>query len=53
MWVSGESIGESGQEQQYRECRACPEHVRKSEETTAAGPQHVAEIVAREEAGQG
>lgn len=43
---------ESGREQQYRECWACLEHVRKSEEATAAGPQQVAESVAGEEAGQ-
>lgn len=52
MWVSGESVGESGREQQCRECRACPERVTKSEAATAAGPRHAAEIVAGEEAGQ-
>ena len=44
---------ESGRGQQCRECQACPEHVRKSEEARAAGPPQVAESVAREEAGQG
>ena len=44
---------ESGRGQQYRECQACPKHVRKSAEATAAGPLQVAESVAREEAGQG
>lgn len=44
---------ESGRGQQYRECWAYPEHVRKSEEATAAGPQQVTESVAQEEAGQG